>query len=43
MTTNVGEDVEEEEHSSIAGGLQMGKITLEINLEVPQKIINTSI
>jgi hypothetical protein len=35
---HVGEDVEKEEHSSIAGGMQIGTTTLEINLEGPQKV-----
>jgi hypothetical protein len=38
VTAHVGKDVEKEKHSSIAGKLQIGKSTLEINLEVPQKI-----
>ena len=33
----VGKDVEKEEHSSTAGGLQDGATILEINLVVPQK------
>jgi hypothetical protein len=31
-------DVEKEEHSSIAGGIQAGTTTLDISLAVPQKI-----
>jgi hypothetical protein len=42
MTTLVDEEVEKEGHSSIAVGLQTGTTTLEINLEVPQKIGNGS-
>jgi hypothetical protein len=38
----VGEDVEKEEHSSIVVLLKSGTTTLEINLEVPQKIRNRS-
>ena len=38
MTVDAGQDVEKEEHSSIAGGLQTGTTTLEISLAVPQKI-----
>jgi hypothetical protein len=37
-TVQAGEDVEKEEHSSIAGGIEN---TLEINLAVPQKIRNS--
>ena len=37
MTAHDGEDVEKEEHSSIVG-LQAYEMTLEISLEVPQKI-----
>jgi hypothetical protein len=40
VTTHVGKDVEKEEHSSMLVGLQIGTITLEINMEVPQKIGN---
>jgi hypothetical protein len=39
VTANAGEDVEREEHSSIAGGIVN---TLEINLVVPQKTGNSS-
>jgi hypothetical protein len=42
VIADAGEYVEKEEHSSIAGGTTAGKITLEINLMVPQKIGNTS-
>jgi hypothetical protein len=42
VTTHVGEDVEKEENSSIAGGISNCTTTLEINLEVPQKIGNSS-
>jgi len=42
VTADTGEDVEKEEHSSNAGGLQDGNTTLEISLAVPQKIINSS-
>jgi hypothetical protein len=38
VTADAGEDVEKEEHSFIAGGLQAGTIILEISLMVPQKI-----
>jgi hypothetical protein len=41
-TTHVREEVEKEEHSSMLLGLQTGTTTLEINLEVPQKIGNRS-
>jgi hypothetical protein len=34
------QDVEKEDHSSMLVGLQIGPTTLEINLEVPQKIGN---
>jgi hypothetical protein len=37
VTTNVGKDIEKEEHSSIAGGIS-GTTTLEINLGVPKKL-----
>jgi hypothetical protein len=40
VKTHVGEDVEKEEHSSIAGGMQTDATTMGINLEVPQKIGN---
>jgi hypothetical protein len=40
VTTHVEEDVEEEEHSSIVGGMQTGTTTLKINLEFPQIIRN---
>jgi hypothetical protein len=40
--SNVGEDLEKEEHFSIEGGLQTSTITLKINLEIPQKIGNRS-
>jgi hypothetical protein len=42
VTTHVGEDVEKEEHSSIAGGIANWYTALEINLEFPQKIENRS-
>ena len=38
MTTHIGKDVEKEEHSSIAGGLQTCTTTLDIILVVPQKM-----
>jgi hypothetical protein len=38
VTADAGEDVEKEEHASIAGGLQAGTTTLEISLAVPQQI-----
>jgi hypothetical protein len=38
VTADAGEDVEEEECSSIALGLQAGTTTLEISVAVPQKI-----
>jgi len=38
VTTDTGEDVEKEEHSSIVVGLQAGTTTLEISLVFPQKI-----
>jgi hypothetical protein len=37
-STDAGEDVEKDEHSSIVGGLQAGTTTLEISVAVPQKI-----
>jgi hypothetical protein len=37
-SADAGEDVKKEEHFSIAGGLQACTTTLEVNLEVPQKI-----
>ena len=43
VTTDAIEDVEKEEHSSIAGGLQAGTTTLEISLAVPQKIGHSTI
>ena len=43
MTIHVGEDLEKEEHSPFLVGLQTDTTTLEINLEVPQKIGNRSI
>jgi hypothetical protein len=43
VTAHVAEDVEEEEHSSIAGGIANWTTTLEISLVVPQKIGNRSI
>jgi len=43
VTADVGEDVEKEEHSSIAGGIANCTTTLEISLEVPQKTGNRSI
>jgi len=38
VTADAGEDVEKEEHSSIVGGIASCMTTLEICLEVPQKI-----
>jgi hypothetical protein len=38
VTTHVGEDVEKNEQNPLLVGLQTGTTTLEINLEVPQKI-----
>jgi hypothetical protein len=38
VTADAGKDVEKEEHSSIAGGLQSGTTTLEITLVLFQKI-----
>jgi hypothetical protein len=35
VTADAGEDVEKEEHSSIAGELQVCTTTLEISLVVP--------
>ena len=40
VAAHVGKDVEKEDHSSMLVGLQIGPTTLEINLEVPQKIGN---
>jgi hypothetical protein len=43
VTTHVGEEMEKEEHSSIAGGIaKWYNGTLEINLEAPQIIGNRS-
>jgi hypothetical protein len=42
VTADAGEDVEQEEHSSIAGGLQTYIATLEANLAVSQKTGNSS-
>jgi hypothetical protein len=42
VTTHVSKNVEKEEHFSISDGLQTGTTTLGINLEVPQKIGNSS-
>ena len=39
-TVPVGEDLEREEYSWLLVGLQTERTTLEINLEVPQKIGN---
>ena len=36
-TAGVDEDVEKEEHSSIAGGIANWYNALEINMEIPQK------
>jgi hypothetical protein len=38
VTADAGNDMVEEEHSSIADGLKAATTTLEISLEVPQKI-----
>jgi hypothetical protein len=38
VTADAGKDLEKEEHSSIAGELQVGTTTLAIILAVPQKI-----
>jgi hypothetical protein len=40
-TIHAGENVEKEEHSSIADGMQTGTTTQEINMEVPQKVGNS--
>jgi hypothetical protein len=40
VTAHVVENVEKQEHSSIAGGITTYTTTLEINLEIPQKIGN---
>jgi hypothetical protein len=42
MTAHVGKDVEKEELSSITGGIETDKTSLEINLVIPQKIGNRS-
>ena len=42
VTTHVGEAVEKEEHSSIAGGMANGAFTLQINLMVPHIFGNRS-
>ncbi|KAL6085629.1 hypothetical protein STEG23_020222 [Scotinomys teguina] len=41
-TVHVGEDVEQEEHSSTVGGMQIGTTTLESSMANPQKIGNHS-
>jgi len=38
VTANAGEDMENEEHSSIVGGIADWYTIVEISLEVPQKI-----
>jgi hypothetical protein len=38
VIVDAGEDVEKEEHSSIAGGIASWFSTMEISLVVPQKI-----
>jgi hypothetical protein len=42
VTTHVGEDLEKGELSFIAGGLKTSTTTLEINLDLPQKVGNRS-
>jgi hypothetical protein len=42
VTAHFGEDIEKEEHSSIAGRIANWKTTLTFNLEVPQKTGNRS-
>ena len=43
MTAHAGEDVEQGEHSSIAGEVQICKATMEINVPVPPENENQSI
>jgi hypothetical protein len=43
VTTDAGEDVDKEEHSSIAGGIASWYNKLEISLAVPQKTGNSTI
>ena len=38
VTAHAGEDVEQEEHSSIVGGVQTYTTTLKINLEITHKL-----
>ena len=40
MTAHAGQDVEKEDHSSIACGIANWSTILEINLEIPKKIGN---
>ena len=42
MTVHIGKNVEKEDTPSLLVGLQTGTTTLEINLELPQKIGNKS-
>ena len=35
VTIGVGEDVGEKAHSYVAGGLQIGAVTLERSMEIP--------
>jgi hypothetical protein len=41
-TTDAVKDVEKEEHFSIASGTAKSKTTLEVSLQIPQKIGNSS-
>jgi hypothetical protein len=40
VTAHAGQDVEKEDHSSIACGIENWSTILEINLEIPQNIGN---
>jgi hypothetical protein len=42
VTADAGQDVGKAEHSTITSGMETFTTTLEINLEVPQKIESSS-
>ena len=42
VTADAGKDMEKEEQSSIVRGIEPGTTTLDSNLDIPQKIGNTS-
>jgi hypothetical protein len=42
VTADAGENVQKQKSLPLLMGLQTGKTTLEINLVVPQKVINSS-